>query len=41
MTAANSPWMNESCERAHATVDRIVERVLEDDSKMDLQKAVD
>ena len=31
MTAANSPWMNGSCERNHATVDRIVEKVLEDD----------
>ena len=41
MTAASSPWMNGSCERAHATVDRIVEKILEDDPKIGLQKAVD
>ena len=41
MTAASSPWMNGSCERAHATVDRLVEKILEDDPKSDLQKAVD
>ena len=41
MTAASSPWMNGSCERAHATVDIMVEKILEDDSKIDLQKAVD
>lgn len=41
MTAASSPWMNGSCERAHATVDRIVEKILEDDSKISLQEAVD
>lgn len=41
MTAASGPWMNGSCERAHATVDRIVEKLLEDEPKMDLQKAVD
>ena len=41
MTAVASPWMNGSCERAHATVDRMVEKILEDDPKSDLQKAVD
>ena len=41
MTAAYSPWMNGSCERAHATVDRLVEKIMEDDPKTDLQKAVD
>ena len=41
MTAASSPWMNGSCERAHATVDRMVEKIVEDDAKIDLQKAVD
>jgi transposase InsO family protein len=41
MTAASSPWMNGSCERAHATVDRIVDKLLEDDPKLGLQKAVD
>ena len=41
MTAASSPWMNGSCERAHATVDKLVEKILEDDPKVDLQKAVD
>ena len=41
MTAASSPWMNGSCERNHATVDRIVDKVLADDPKMSLQKAVD
>ena len=41
MTAAASPWRNGSCERAHATVDRLVEKILEDDPKTDLQKAVD
>jgi transposase InsO family protein len=41
MTAASSPWMNGSCERAHATVDRLVEKILEDDPKVDLQRAVD
>ena len=41
MTAASGPWMNGSCERAHATVDRIIEKLLEDEPKMDLQKAVD
>ena len=41
MTAASSPWMNGSCERAHATVDKIVEKIQEDDPKLGLQKAVD
>ena len=41
MTAANSPWMNGGCERSHATVDRIVEKILEDDSTVGIQKAVD
>ena len=41
MTAAASPWMNGSCERAHATVDRLVEKILEENPKTDLQKAVD
>ena len=41
MTAAASPWMNGGCERSHATVDRIVDKVLEDDPKVGLQKAVD
>ena len=29
MTSASSPWSNGSCERAHATVDRMVEKILE------------
>ena len=41
MTAASSPWMNGSCERAHATVDKTVEKILEDDPKTGIQKAVD
>ena len=41
MTAAHSPWMNGSCERNHATVDKLVEKLREDDPKLDLQKAVD
>ena len=41
MTSASSPWSNGSCERAHATVDKIVEKMLEDDPKIGLQKAVD
>ena len=41
MTAAASPWMNGLCERNHATVDRIIEKIVEDDPKVDLQKAVD
>ena len=41
MTAASSPWMNGGCERSHATVDRIVEKILEDDPKISIQKAVD
>ena len=41
MTAAHSPWMNGSCERNHATVDKLVEKLLEDEPKIDLQKAVD
>jgi transposase InsO family protein len=41
MTAANSPWMNGSCERSHATVDRIIEKILEDEPNMNLQRAVD
>ena len=41
MTAAASPWMNSSCKRNHATVDKIVEKILEDDPKIGLQKAVD
>ena len=41
MTAANSPWMNGACERSHATVDRIIEKLLEDDPKLGIQKAVD
>ena len=41
MTAASSPWMNVSCERNHATVDRMVEKLIEDDPKIGLQKAVD
>ena len=41
MTAANSPWMNGGCERAHATVDRTVEKILEDEPKLGIQKAVD
>ena len=41
MTAEASPWMNGGCERSHATVDRIVNKILEDDPKLSLQKAVD
>ena len=41
MTAAESPWMNGSCERAHATVDRIIEKILEEEPKMNLQKTID
>ena len=41
MTAAHSPWMNGSCERNHATVDKLVEKLREDAPKIDLQKAVD
>ena len=41
MTAASSPWSNGSCERAHATVDRIVDKIIEDDPKIGLQRAVD
>ena len=41
MTAASSPWMNGSCERSHATVDRMVVKLLEDDPKLNIQKAVD
>ena len=41
MTAAYSPWMNGSCERNHATVDKLVEKIREDEPKIDLQKAVD
>ena len=41
MTAASSPWMNGSCERNHATVDRIMEKLIEDDPNIGLQKAVD
>ena len=41
MTAASSPWSNGSCERSHATVDRIIDKILEDDPKMGLQRAVD
>ena len=40
-TAAASPWMNGSCERSHGTVDKIVEKMLEEDPKTNLQKAVD
>ena len=29
MTAASSPWMNRSCERNPATVDKIVDKILE------------
>ena len=29
MTAASSPWMNESCECNHATVDRMMEKFIE------------
>ena len=39
-TAASSPWMNGSCERNHATVDRIVDKIMADDPNMNLQKAV-
>ena len=41
MTAASSPWMNGACERSHATVDRLVEKIMEDDPKLTIQKAVD
>ena len=41
MTSASSPWSNGSCERAHATVEKIVEKILEDDPKIGIQKAVD
>jgi hypothetical protein len=41
MTAASSPWMNGSCERNHYTVYKIVDKILEDDPKVGLQKAVD
>jgi hypothetical protein len=41
MTAAASPWMNGACERSHATVDRIVEKIIDDDPKIGIQKAVD
>ena len=33
--------MNGACERSHATVDRIVDKIIEDDPKVSLQKAVD
>ena len=41
MTAAHTPWLNGSCERAHATVDRTVDNILEDEPKLGIQKAVD
>ena len=41
MTAASSPWMNGACERNHATMDTIVDNILEEDPKTGLQKAVD
>ena len=34
MTAACSPLRNGGCERSHATVDRIVEKILEEDPKI-------
>ena len=33
--------MNGGCERSHATVDRIVEKILDEDPTVDIQKAVD
>ena len=41
ITAASSPWMNGSCERNHATVDKIVDKILEDEATIGLQKSVD
>ena len=42
MTAAHSPWMNGSCERNHATVDKLVDdKLIDDEPRFDLQKAVD
>lgn len=39
-TAARSPWMNGMMERNHAVVDRMIEKLLEDDPNMPLEIAL-
>ena len=40
-TAASSPWSNGTCERNHAVVDRIVEKIVEEEPKIDIEFALD
>ena len=39
-TAAYSPWSNGTCERNHAVVDLMVDKMLEDDENMNIQVAL-
>ena len=39
-TVAESPWHNGICERNHAVIDTCVEKILEDDSTIELDVAL-
>lgn len=39
-TAAESPWQNGLCERNHAVVDRCLEKILEDNPNLTVEKAL-
>ena len=39
-TAAESPWQNGLCERNHAVVDQCLEKIVEENSKLNLQVAL-
>ena len=39
-TAANSPWSNGICERNHAVIDCMVLKMMEENSKLDLDIAL-
>lgn len=38
MTAESSPWMNGSFERKYATVDKIMEKLMEDEPKLGFRR---
>ena len=39
-TAAESPWQNGLCERNHAVVDRCLEKIMEDNPKLNLSQGL-
>ena len=39
-TGASSPWSNRTCERNHAVIDLMVDKMLEEDPKMKIEVAL-